>query len=361
MMKKITALLLSVALAFCLVGCGSTKEEQTSITIQFVPTNNDGIDATTESFEAYLEDILGIDVEVTVATNYTTIVEAMESGQVDIGIMPPAAYVQARGLGAGEAILSSTLIDYDQKTELPIEGSTAGTFKAEVLVKTDSDIDSYEDLVGKKVAYLGVSSAQFDDGNRGFSDRYDAKLDMRMNKDTQLTAEIVVNTYSLQNLAKILKEYGEEPFAYSIAKEIVKQRQIKPISTTFELVEVIKKALPSKVLNKKGHPAKLTFQAIRIEVNNELGVLKKGLKDACNLLKPNGRVAVITFHSLEDRIVKNIFKELTDVGEGSRYLPVESKEPLYRLVNRKPIIPTIEEIDNNNRSHSAKLRIIERR
>ena len=208
---------------------------------------------------------------------------------------------------------------------------------------------------------LGVSSAQFDDGNRGFSYRYDAKLDMRMNKDTQLTAEIVVNTYSLQNLAKILKEYGEEPFAYSIAKEIVKQRQIKPISTTFELVEVIKKALPSKVLNKKGHPAKLTFQAIRIEVNNELGVLKKGLKDACNLLKPNGRVAVITFHSLEDRIVKNIFKELTDVGEGSRYLPVESKEPLYRLVNRKPIIPTIEEIDNNNRSHSAKLRIIERR
>ena len=208
---------------------------------------------------------------------------------------------------------------------------------------------------------LGVSSAQFDDGNRGFSYRYDAKLDMRMNKDTQLTAEIVVNTYSLQNLAKILKEYGEEPFAYSIAKEIVKQRQIKPISTTFELVEVIKKALPSKVLNKKGHPGKLTFQAIRIEVNNELGVLKKGLKDACNLLKPNGRVAVITFHSLEDRIVKNIFKELTDVGEGSRYLPVESKEPLYRLVNRKPIIPTIEEIDNNNRSHSAKLRIIERR
>lgn len=159
MMKKIIALLLSVALAFCLVGCGSTKEEQTSITIQFVPTNNDGIDATTESFEAYLEDILGIDVEVTVATNYTTIVEAMESGQVDVGIMPPAAYVQARGLGAGEAILSSTLIDYDQKTELPIEGSTAGTFKAEVLVKTDSDIDSYEDLVGKKVAYLGVSSA----------------------------------------------------------------------------------------------------------------------------------------------------------------------------------------------------------
>ena len=208
---------------------------------------------------------------------------------------------------------------------------------------------------------LGVSSAQFDDGKRGFSYRFDAVLDMRMNKETQLTAEIVVNTYSLQNLAKIIKEYGEEPYAYSIAKEIVKQRQIKPISTTFELVEVIKKGLPSKVLNKKGHPAKLTFQAIRIEVNNELGVLKNGLRKACSLLNSGGRVAVITFHSLEDRIVKNIFKELTDVGEGSRYLPVERKDPDYRLVNKKPIIPSQAEISSNNRAHSAKLRIIERR
>lgn len=208
---------------------------------------------------------------------------------------------------------------------------------------------------------LGVSSAQFDDADRGFSYRFDAKLDMRMNKNTNLTAEIVVNTYSLADLAKMFREYGEEPYAYNIAKEIVKQRQIKPISTTFELVDVIKKALPRKVLNKKGHPAKQSFQAIRIEVNNELGVLKNGLRAACSMLNVNGRVAVITFHSLEDRIVKNIFKELCDEGEGSRYLPVEKVDPLFQLVNRKPILPSESELENNSRSHSAKLRIIERR
>lgn len=160
-MKKFTVLLLAVMMAVSMVGCSSQdkKEEQDSITIQFVPTNNDGIDATTEAFASYLEDILGLDVNVTVATDYTTIVEAMESGKVDVGIMPPAAYVQARQLKAAKAILSSTLIDYDQKTELPIKDSSTGTFKAEVLVRADSDIDSYEDLVGKNVAYLSVSSA----------------------------------------------------------------------------------------------------------------------------------------------------------------------------------------------------------
>lgn len=161
MMKKIAVLLIAMVMAVSLVGCssGGTSEEQKSITIQFVPTNNDGIDATTEAFASYLEDILGMDVNVTVATDYTTIVEAMESGKVDVGIMPPAAYVQARSLNAAKAILSSTLIDYDQETELPIENSSTGTFKAEVLVRADSDIDSYEDLVGKNVAYLSVSSA----------------------------------------------------------------------------------------------------------------------------------------------------------------------------------------------------------
>ncbi len=161
MMRKFMVLLLSAFIAVALVGCssGSSSTEQDSITIQFVPTNSDGIDATTESFASYLENILGIEVNVTVATDYTTIVEAMESGQVDVGIMPPAAYVQARSLDAAKAILSSTLIDYDQETELPIENSSTGTFKAEVLVRADSDIDSYEDLAGKNIAYLSVSSA----------------------------------------------------------------------------------------------------------------------------------------------------------------------------------------------------------
>ncbi len=208
---------------------------------------------------------------------------------------------------------------------------------------------------------LGVSSAQFDDGSRGFSYRFDAKLDMRMNQDATLNAEKVVNTYSLADLARIIKEYGEEPYAYQIAKEIVRQRNVKPIETTFELVEIIKKALPKKVLSKKGHPAKQTFQAIRIEVNNELNVLEKALRQACSLLNEGGRIAVLTFQSAEDKIVKKIFKELTDEGEGSRVLPVEKKKTLFSLVNRKVIQASEEELKNNNRAHSAKLRIIERR
>ena len=208
---------------------------------------------------------------------------------------------------------------------------------------------------------LGVSSAQFDDGDRGFSYRYDARLDMRMNQETSLTAYDVINTYSLQELTKIFNEYGEEKYSYSIAKNIVKARENKMIETTFELVEIIKNSLPSKVLSKKGHPAKQVFQAIRIEVNRELEVLKNGLKDAAKLLNPNGRLVVITFNSLEDRIVKNIFKELTFQGEGSRYLPTQTKEVDYVLVNRKVIIPSDKEQEENPRSKSAKLRIIERK
>lgn len=208
---------------------------------------------------------------------------------------------------------------------------------------------------------LGVSSAQFDDGSRGFSYRFDAKLDMRQSREQSLTAEMIVNTYSLQDLAKIFREYGEEPFAYAIAKAIVKKREQKHIETTFELVEIIKETLPKKVLLKKGHPAKQVFQALRIEVNDELEVLKSALKTACSMLNVGGRVAVITFHSLEDRIVKTIFKDLCDEGQGSRKLPVEKKDVEYFLVNRKVITASMNELENNNRAHSAKLRIIERR
>lgn len=208
---------------------------------------------------------------------------------------------------------------------------------------------------------LGVSSAQFDDADRGFSYRYDAKLDMRMNKDNSLSAYDVVNTYSLQDITRVLKEYGEEKFAYQIAKNIVKARENKPIETTFQLVDIIKSSLPMKALSSKGHPAKQTFQAIRIEVNNELDALKKALKSALDLLLPNGRICVITFNSLEDRIVKNIFKEVTFEGEGSRVLPLEKKNVLFSIVNRKVIVPKEKELENNPRSKSAKLRIIERK
>ena len=161
-MKKLIALLLVLTMAVSFAACGGNAdnggEETKAISIQFVPTNLDGIDATTAEFEAYLAEILGIEVDVTVATDYTTIVEAMESGQVDVGIMPPAAYVQARTLGAAKSILSSTLVDYDEN-EQPVAGSSTGTFKAEILVAADADIDSYEDLAGKNIAYLSVSSA----------------------------------------------------------------------------------------------------------------------------------------------------------------------------------------------------------
>lgn len=208
---------------------------------------------------------------------------------------------------------------------------------------------------------LGVSSAQFDESDRGFSYRFDARLDMRMNQNNDLSAYEIVNTYSLNDLTNVIREYGEEPFAYQIASAIVKRRENSPIETTFELVDVIKSVLPKKVLLKPGHPAKQTFQALRIEVNNELGVLKEALKDAAELLNHQGRMAVITFNSLEDRIVKQFFKNLTQVESTSRYLPPVEKEINYKLVNKKVIIASEEELERNNRAKPAKLRILERK
>ena len=209
---------------------------------------------------------------------------------------------------------------------------------------------------------LGVSSPQFDEGDRGFSYREDAKLDMRMDQRNPLTAYDIVNKYSQDEIFKILRDYGEEKFAYSIAKNIVKARETKPIETTFELVDIIKKSKPMKELAKAGHPAKQTFQALRIAVNDELNVLETCLRKALRALRPQGgRLAVITFHSLEDRIVKNIFKEVS-VIEGSRHdIPVINQEAEYQLVNRKPIVAEQKELEINHRSASAKLRIIERK
>ena len=208
---------------------------------------------------------------------------------------------------------------------------------------------------------LGVSSVQFDESDRGFSYRFDARLDMRMNKENDLDAYKVVNTYSKEELIKIFYEYGEEKFAKNIANKIVEGRKDSPIETTFQLVDIIRSALPASVLREKGHPAKKVFQAIRIEVNKELDVLKQGLNDALDLLKPGGRICVITFHSLEDRIVKDIFKGRCEVA-WNKNMPfvIEEKKSEYKLVNRKPIVASNEELEANNRAHSAKLRIIER-
>ncbi len=208
---------------------------------------------------------------------------------------------------------------------------------------------------------LGVSSPQFDDETRGFSYRMDARLDMRMDQEQELDAWKVVNEYTLEDLTRIFKDYGEEPFAYKIASKIVQIRMNQSIDTTFELVDVIKSALPSSVLRKKGHPAKKVFQAIRIEVNQELSQLSIVLKEGLKRLKPGGRLVVITFHSLEDRMVKNMFKELAIPKKVDKRLPQTGIENLeYRLINRKPVMATNEELDHNNRAHSAKLRGIER-
>lgn len=210
---------------------------------------------------------------------------------------------------------------------------------------------------------LGVSSPQFDDPERGFSYRYDARLDMRMDREQELDAYQVVNTYELKDLIRILKTYGEEKYAVGIARAIVKRREAKPIETTFELVDVIKSALPNAILHKKGHPAKQTFQALRIEVNNELGALQKGLEEALDLLNVNGRCAIITFHSLEDRIVKNTFKDYSSAPYVEPKLPVKQsqiEQASFQLINRKPVVAMAEELEENHRSHSAKLRGIER-
>ncbi len=208
---------------------------------------------------------------------------------------------------------------------------------------------------------LGVSSNQFDESSRGFSYREEAKLDMRMDEDNPLTAQIVVNTYPLERLIKIFKEYGEDKYSTAIAKNIVKAKSLKEIETTSELVEIIKKSKPSRELSKPGHPAKQIFQALRIEVNDELNALQETLNKVLPMLKHGGRLAVISFQSLEDRIVKHTFKKYA-VVEGDRINgPVTTKSPEYRLINTKVIIPSEEEIKTNPRAKSAKLRVIERK
>lgn len=208
---------------------------------------------------------------------------------------------------------------------------------------------------------LGVSSPQFDESSRGFSYRYDAPLDMRMDVEQKLTAKEVVNTYPEAELRKIFYEYGEDKYSASIAHNIVKSRAVKPISTTFELVDIIKRSKPAKELKKVGHPAKQIFQALRIEVNNELNVLKETLGQVVNHLNSHGRLAVITFHSLEDKIVKKLFKELTVVEGNRTNFPLVREEKDYILITRKGIRPSENELENNHRSASSTLRIIEKK
>ena len=258
-------------------------------------------------------------------------------------------------------------VDQDEDAIIASDARLGKISKNYTLVRANfSELETILDNQGIKevdgiLMDLGVSSPQFDNGERGFSYNKDARLDMRMDQRQDLTAYRIINTYSLEDLNQIFKEYGEEKYSYSIAKNIIKVREISPIETTFQLVDIIKKSKPMKELKKVGHPAKQVFQALRIAVNDELNVLIKTLKEALKHLKPGGRLAVITFHSGEDRIVKNIFKEAAvDVGDRLDG-PNINKEKEFVLINRKPIIASEDELTKNHRSASAKLRIIARK
>ena len=207
---------------------------------------------------------------------------------------------------------------------------------------------------------LGVSSPQFDDSQRGFSYK-EARLDMRMDQSQALSAYEVVNDYPYEDLVRIFYRYGEEKFSKQIARKIEQARKLQPIEMTTELADIIKSALPQKELKKKGHPAKRIFQAIRIEVNDELGAAEESIEEAIDLLNVSGRISVITFHSLEDRLTKTIFKEYStvDVPKGLPMIPKDMEAKL-KLVNRKPVLASEEELAFNNRAHSAKLRVAEK-
>jgi len=209
---------------------------------------------------------------------------------------------------------------------------------------------------------LGVSSPQLDNAERGFSYHQDAPLDMRMDQTALLTAFDVINDWDYSELVRIFYRYGEEKFSKQVARKIEAAREIAPIETTGQLVELIKEGIPAAARRKGGHPAKRIFQAVRIAVNDELGVAEESLQQALEIINVGGRVSVITFHSLEDRLTKTIFKEVSSLPDLPPGLPIipDHLQPKYKLVNRKPILPSDEELEVNNRSRSAKLRVIEK-
>lgn len=292
-----------------------------------------------------------------------------------LDIKPDGIYVDATTGGGGHSSLilskltTGHLYCFDQddyafmrsKERLDAVGSNYTFVKSNfVNIKEELNKLGVEKIDG--IIYdLGVSSFQFDIPERGFSYNYDAPLDMRMNQDSELTAKIIVNEWSYEDIVRILYRYGEDPFSKQIARSIERERKIKEINTTFELVDVIKKALPQKVLRQKGHPAKQAFQALRIAVNDELRVFEVSINDALDMLNSDGRAVVITFHSLEDRICKTVFKERSSV-EDIEGLPIMiDKEADFQLITRKPILPSEEELKENNRAHSAKMRVIRKR
>lgn len=259
-------------------------------------------------------------------------------------------------------------IDQDEAA-IEAAGERLKEYKDRVTIIRDNYENAVSDLkqsgvtgVDGIILDLGVSSYQLDTVERGFSYKYDTALDMRMDLRQPLSAKEIVNDYSQADLVRIIRDYGEDKFANNIAKHIVAARQKKPIETTYELNDIIKAAIPAKMRAEGGHPSKRTFQAIRIECNRELDVLKNSLEEMIRFLNSGGRICIITFHSLEDRIVKSMFKKQENPCTCPPGFPVCTcgKTSLGKVITRKPILPSDEELEVNSRSKSAKLRIFER-
>jgi len=294
----------------------------------------------------------------------------------NLNIKPNGIYVDGTLGGGGHSyeiakhITSGRLIGIDQDdAAITAAGDRLADFKDKVTIVRSNysnirqvlstlDIDKVDGIL----LDLGVSSYQLDTRERGFSYKEDAPLDMRMDTRNSKTAKDIINGYPEMQLYRVIRDYGEDKFAKNIAKHIVRMREEKPLETTFELIEAIKAAIPMKLRINTGHPAKKTFQAIRIELNQELEVLKDTLQDMIELLSPDGRLCIITFHSLEDRIVKTCFRTNENPCTCPPNFPVCvcGKLPKGRAVSRKPIFPTEEEVENNKRSKSAKLRVFEK-
>lgn len=295
-----------------------------------------------------------------------------------LNIKPEGVYVDCTLGGGGHSyhIASALnekgrLIGIDQDANaIKAAGERLAEFKNVTYVHSNfSDIENiYSDLglnssgIDGFLLDLGVSSHQLDEADRGFSYNYDAPLDMRMDIRRAKSAKSVVNEYSTEELHRIIRDYGEEKWAKRIAEFIVEERKVKPIETTFELVSVIKKAVPKGARADGPHPAKRTFQAIRIEVNGELEILEKTVNSMAQMLNAGGRICIITFHSLEDRIIKNVFRNLENPCTCPRDFPVCvcGKKPLVKVLTRKPILPSQQELEENHRARSAKLRIVEK-
>ena len=294
-----------------------------------------------------------------------------------LNIKPDGIYVDGTLGGGGHSYeicrrLSEKgrLIGIDQDADA-IAAATRrlGEFKDRVMIVRSNYCDMRRELgklgitsVDGVILDLGVSSYQLDTAERGFTYREDAPLDMRMDQRQSLTAKDIVNEYSEMELYRIIRDYGEDKFAKNIAKHIVNARKEKALETTGELIHVIKAAIPMKIRATGGHPAKKTFQAIRIELNRELEVLENSLEDMVDLLNDEGRLSVITFHSLEDRIVKNKFRYLENPCSCPKEFPVCvcGKKPKGKIITRKPIVPSAQEIEENSRAKSSKLRVFER-